>query len=185
MDPASTYKLYVAYSALKQVEEDELQWEQSIVDGRDLDQCFYDMLAVSDNACAEALLNDVVGREQIVADLPEVGALSTSFEIGDVRTTASDLTGMLARWEAGELPVQQQDGDALMGAMAENIHRDGIPAGVSGDVSDKVGFRGPYLHDAAIVHDDAGVWVLTILTEGSSWDEIAEISGEVEAALDR
>ncbi|WP_147103361.1 serine hydrolase [Nesterenkonia populi] len=185
MEPASTYKLYVAYSALKQVEAGELAWDQAIADGRDLDQCFYDMIAVSDNPCAEELLYDVVGRDQIVADLPETGVETTSFEVGDVHTTAEDLAGMLARWESGELPLDTESDAVLMDAMAENIHRDGIPAGVSGDVHDKVGFIDGYLHDAAVIHDEAGTWVLTILTEGSSWDEIAEIAEEAEAALGR
>lgn len=182
-EPASTYKLYVAYSTLKQVEAGDLAWDQTIADGRDLEQCFHDMIAVSDNACSEALLYDVVGREQIIEDLPETGAQGTSFEIGDVHTTADDLTRMLARWESGELELGEESDAALMDAMAESIHRDGIPAGVDGDVRSKVGFINGHLHDAAIIHDDDGAWVLTILSDGSSWDEIAEIAQEVQEAV--
>ena len=65
--------------------------------------------------------------------------------------------------------------------MKRNVYRQGIPAGASGTVADKVGFLNGLLHDAAIVYSPKGTYVLVILTNGSSWANIAELTKKIEA----
>ena len=64
--------------------------------------------------------------------------------------------------------------------MQRNIYRQGIPAGASGSVADKVGFLNGLLHDAAIVYSPKGTYALVIMTDGSSWAEIADITRQIE-----
>ena len=56
-----------------------------------------------------------------------------------------------------------------------------MPAGASGSVADKVGFLNGLLHDAAIVYSPKGDYALTVMSDGSSWANIAEITRKIEA----
>jgi beta-lactamase class A len=69
----------------------------------------------------------------------------------------------------------------MLGAMKRNIYRQGVPAGASGQVADKVGFLWGLLHDSAIVYSPSGTYVLVVLTDGSSWRAIADLTREIEA----
>ncbi len=57
-----------------------------------------------------------------------------------------------------------------------------MPAGSFGSVLNKPGFINGNLHDAAIVHHPH-TYVVTVMSEGSSWEAIAGITREIEAAL--
>lgn len=179
---ASTYKLFVAYSVLIQVESGSMSWEDDVTGGRDVAQCFHDMLALSDNPCPEAL-GPEIGWTTIYSDAAAVGAGSTGQGEGGIRTTASDLTAFLVSLESGSLNVSAEGHDRMREALAANIHRQGVPAGSFGSVLNKPGFINGNLHDAAIVHHPQGTYVVTVMSEGSSWEAIAGITREIEAAL--
>jgi beta-lactamase class A len=67
--------------------------------------------------------------------------------------------------------------------MKGNVYVSGIPTGIpSAEVANKVGFIDGYLHDAAIVYSKKGDYVLVIMTNGSSWKNIAALAKEIEAA---
>lgn len=68
----------------------------------------------------------------------------------------------------------------LISAMTANVYRKGIPAGANGTVADKVGFMDALLHDAAIVYSPSGTYVLVIMSDGSSWATIADLSSQVD-----
>ena len=178
--PASTYKLFVAYSTLKEVESGAWKWSDEIVPGRDLSTCFDDMISRSDNPCAEALLKKV-GFQQITNDARSIGATTTSFLGSDgIKTSAADLALLLASLKSGQLLEKQSSRDRFLSALSGNIFRQGIPAGVSGSVANKVGFLDDYLNDAAIVTGSSGTYVLVILTKGSSWANIAELAKQLQ-----
>ena len=61
-----------------------------------------------------------------------------------------------------------------------NVYRKGIPAGTNGTVANKVGFLNGLLHDAAIVYGSNSKYVLAIMTDGSSWNNIAELTKRIE-----
>ncbi len=178
---ASTYKLFIAYSSLKRIEEGHWQWADQIHGGRNLDRCFDDMIVKSDNACAETLLQKI-GFREITNEIQALGLKSTTFLSGDTpQTTAGDLSNFLAILHAGQMLSQQGSRDRLIGAMTRNIYRQGIPAGASGQVANKVGFLNGLLHDAAIVYSPSGTYVLTIMSDGSSWGVIADLTRKIEA----
>lgn len=176
---ASTYKLFVAYSTLKRVEAGTWQWSDQISGGRDLTKCFDDMIVKSDNACAEALLQKI-GFRPITSEMKALGLNQTTFLVGDSPlTTSGDLAIFLATLESGQM-LTQPSRDRLLDAMKRNIYRQGIPAGVNGQVADKVGFLDGLLHDAAIVYSPQATYVLTIMTDGSSWANIADLSKKID-----
>ena len=180
---ASTYKLFVAYSTLKRVESGTWNWtDANIAGGRNLSTCFDDMIVKSDNACAEALLTKI-GFSTITSEAREIGCTSTTFLNKDgIKTTPADLSLFLAQLRMGQILTQQTSRDRLLDAMARNVYRKGIPAGLSGiTVADKVGFMDGLLHDASIVYSPTGNYVLVIMTDGSSWSAIADLAAKIQA----
>ena len=178
---ASTYKVYVAYSTLKRVDKKEFKWSDQIAGGRDLAKCFDDMIVLSDNPCAEALVRTKIGYSAVHADVQALGLTNTSFiDPVSFKTTAGDLTNFMVRLENGTLPISKDSRQRLINAMKRNVYRNGIPAGTPGTVADKVGFLNGLLHDTAIVYGSNGTYVLTILTDGSSWGNIAKLTREIE-----
>ncbi|MDN5275145.1 MAG: hypothetical protein JWP06_1046 [Candidatus Saccharibacteria bacterium] len=178
---ASTYKLFVAYSALKRVEEGSWQWSDQIQGGRNLEKCFDDMIVRSDNACAEAMLQKI-SYKSITSEIQALGLKNTTFLKGDTPlTTAGDLSLFNAMLQSGQILTQQASRDRLLDAMKRNIYRQGIPAGTSSQVADKVGFLDGLLHDVAIVYSPSGPYVLTIMSDGSSWATIADLTRQIES----
>lgn len=178
---ASTYKLFVAYSTLKRIEAGVWHWSDQISGGRDLTKCFDDMIVKSDNECAKALLLKI-GFQTITNEAHEIGATHTSFMGSDgIKTTPADLAMVLAELQTGQILNQQSSRNTWINAMKRNIYRQGIPAGINAVVADKVGFLDALLHDASIVYSPTGTYVLIIMTDGSSWGNIADLAGQIEA----
>ncbi|HRN96987.1 MAG TPA: class A beta-lactamase-related serine hydrolase [Candidatus Saccharibacteria bacterium] len=178
---ASTYKLFVAYSTLKRIESGAWHWTDQISDGRDLTKCFDDMIVKSDNNCAKALLLKI-GFQTITNEAHEIGATHTSFMGNDgIKTTPADLAVVLGQLQNGQILNLQSSRDTWINAMKRNVYRQGIPAGINAVVADKVGFLDALLHDAAIVYSPTGTYVLIIMTDGSSWGNIAELTSQIEA----
>lgn len=177
---ASTYKLYVAYSALKRVESGEYKWSDQISAGRNLEKCFDDMIVKSDNACAEALVAKI-GYRALTVDAQSIVSGNTTFlDTESYKTTAGDLSTFMASLATGQMALHEGSQARLTDALKRNVYRQGIPSGVSGDVADKVGFLDGFLHDAAIVYSPSGTYALSVMTDGSSWAAIAELTREIE-----
>ncbi|MGO3701985.1 MAG: serine hydrolase [Candidatus Saccharimonadales bacterium] len=177
---ASTYKLYVAYSTLKRVESGEMKWGDQISGSRDLAKCFDDMIVQSDNACAEALVAKI-GYRPLTVDAQSIVSANTTFlDTESYKTTAGDLSTFMASLATGQISLSKASQDRFVGALKRNVYRQGIPAGASGKVADKVGFLEGFLHDAAIVYSPSGTYALSIMTDGSSWANIAKLTKEIE-----
>lgn len=171
---ASTYKLFVAYSVLKRVESGNMSWQET-------EPCFNKMIALSDNACAESLL-ETVGLKTVTSEINALGLKNSNFiKEGGPYTTANDLAIFLGTLEAGSMfsPLSRE---RLIGSMTAGIHRQGIPAGAGEfvQVANKVGFLNGLLHDAAIVYSPKGTYVLAVMSDGSTWGTIAELMRELE-----
>lgn len=178
---ASTYKLFVAYSTLLRIESGQWHWSDQINGGRDLTKCFDDMIVKSDNACAETLIYKV-GFTNLTNEAHAIGCIHTSFLGNDgIKSTPEDIALLLGLLQTNQILSQQSSRDTLINAMKRNIYRQGIPAGESGTVADKVGFLDGLLHDAAIVYSSTGPYILVIMTDGSSWANIAELTRQIEA----
>jgi len=178
---ASTYKLFVAYSTLLRVESGQWHWSDPINGGRNLTQCFEDMIQLSDNECAVALLKKVTTKS-LTEEAHAIGAVNTSFMVSNsIKSTAEDESLLLSLLESGQILSQQSSRDVWIASMRKNVYRQGIPKGItSAVVADKVGFLDAWLHDASIVYSPKGTYVLIIMTENASWANIAELAGQIE-----
>jgi beta-lactamase class A len=183
---ASTYKLFVAYAVLKEQEAGRLNWGEIISDSRNAEQCFEDMIVKSDNPCAKAFAVRI-GWATVQSQMHALGLTSTYLAKAptfDNFSTALDEVLFVAKLESGEL-LQGESRDRLLSAMKRQIYRSGIPAGTGVTVADKVGFLYGLLHDASIVYGPNGTYALVILTDGSSWGQIADTAKRIQAFLNQ
>jgi beta-lactamase class A len=178
---ASTYKLFVAYSVLKRIDSGEYHWNDSTYN-TDLTTCFNRMIINSDNPCAEAM-GKRVGYSTIINEMHGLGLNSTSHSDTFYSTSNDEalLVGKLAR---GEI-LSAGSRDLLISLMKQQHYRQGIPAGTGVTVADKVGFLYGYLHDAAIVYAPTSTYVLVIMTNNSSWSQIADTARQIQAQMAR
>lgn len=180
--PASTYKLFVAYSALLKVESGAWHMTDPIVDIRNLDECFDDMLVQSRNTCAEALILKL-GRAQITNDAVAMGFTQTSFmKNGELETSPADLALYMAKLATGQILNQQSSRDKIINCLKRSTYRSGIPTGITNSVIiNKIGVLWGILNDAAIVYSPTGTYILVIMTDGSNWSTIADFAGKIES----
>ena len=180
---ASTYKLFVALRLFDEVNSGRTDWQEEVVSGQIAEQCLKSMIVLSDNACPEAWLKKW-GRSNINNYLYNRGiSRATTFtDMVAARTSAADLALVLEKLYYRDW-FNSEDGALLNTYMANQVYRRGIPAGSAGVVANKVGFLNDYLHDAALVYHPKGNYVLVILTKGTSWSKIAEITRQTEAIV--
>lgn len=169
---ASTYKLFTAYSLLKRVDDGRESWQSNA-------NCFDQMIRLSENSCAENYIHKF-GFGPLTRELGDIGLKNSNFtKSGGPYTTSNDLALILGQLQTGQ-NFSQTGRDRLLSAMRANIHRQGIPAGASGAVANKPGFMNGLLHDAAIVYSPSGTYVLVVMSDGSSWANIAKLTRELE-----
>lgn len=181
--PASTYKLFVAYALLRQIESGERHWEDTATNGRTISQCFDVMIINSDNACAEWFGNAIGWKT--ITDMIHGAGLSNATSLNTPKgfvATADDEALFLTKLQTGQL-LNPDSTSRLLGVMQRQVYRSGIPAGAGATVADKVGFLNGLLHDAAIVYAPSGTYVLVIMSSGSSWGQIADATRQIAALL--
>jgi beta-lactamase class A len=179
--PASTYKLFVAYSVLKRIDSNQLSWGQATTGGQTLGQCFDNMIVNSDNACAE-WFGGTIGWNTLTGEAKAIGATRTTFG-KDFKSTTNDHALLLQKLESNQLGLQESSRARLLDNMKRQVFRKGIPAGVGVPVANKVGFLDGYLHDSAIVYSPKGVYVMVIYSDKGSWSDVADVAKQINAQL--
>lgn len=179
---ASTYKIFVAYYLIKQVEENKIAWNDVLENGKTVDKCFEDMIVQSDNPCAE-LLRSKFGTGQITKKLKSIGINNSGFDANGSFATADDETKFMHLLATGKL-MNDIHKDKFISAMKSQIFRQGIPKGASGaTVADKVGFLFGYINDTAVVYGPRSTYSITILSNNSSWSKIADTASRINKIL--
>lgn len=179
---ASTYKVFLSLVLFDKIRTGELHWNDSI-QGYDMATCLEKTIVLSANECAEELLGKF-GRTNINNFLYGKGiSRATTFTNPTAtQSSAADLNRLMIGIHNGTL-LSGDDRSNLLDKMGRQIHRRGIPAGSKGTVQDKVGFLWDYLNDSGIVRHPKGTYAMTILTKGSSWGNIAQITRDVEGIM--
>ncbi len=180
--PASTYKMYVGWAIIQRIAAGQMKWEDAAMNGKNVSQCFDAMIINSDNACGE-WLGTQIGWSNLNTMLRGIGLSCTNLSSAWY-SCASDETLFLYKLQTGQIMAADQ-ADRLLSVMKRQVYRSGIPAGTGVSVADKVGFLNGLLHDAAIVYAPHGTYVLTIMTSGSSWGQIADAARQIQAQLNR
>jgi len=194
---ASTYKLPVLMKDAEDIAtgraspNDELcydagDWEDGYFSDYEAGACFtraeLDRRAgiYSDNTAAHILVRYDGGPEALNAYARAYGASGSAFYYPN-ETTSNDLARLWqaeAEGRAGGAAAQAY----LYPLLTHTEYEDGIPAGVpTGEtVVHKVGFLDGELNDAALVEGGPrGSYVLTVVTDGGSWQLIAAVAALV------
>lgn len=161
MYPRSLYKLFYVYDAYTQIDAGKDDPNQIYLNGQTLGRCLDIIVRQSDNACAEAMLNDTPRLErvgQLIIELGPTNTISTG-----LKTSAHDISLLLQHyylhpeWSASSW--QSFRSSALSQAWT---FRKGLPSGFStAVVYDKAGWTfggGGYdvYNDAALVEFPLG-----------------------------
>lgn len=178
---ASTFKLFLSYGILQQVEAGQITMGSSTSQGT-VSECMYKMIHISDNTCASALqsvLGWVAFDKKLIAD----GFTSTQLNNssgGDKHSTARDEMNLVTKLYNHEL-LTAESTDYLFNLMENQIYRSGIPAGSNGSVvADKVGFLYALNHDIGVVYSPKATYALVILTDGAGgWTNVRLLARQV------
>ena len=83
--------------------------------------------------------------------------------------------------------MNEENKNKLYGLMSRQQFRQGIPTGV-GDkavVYDKIGWLDEIVNDAAIVHGGKGDYILVIMTNGESWQYVAQLAAWINTEMNK
>ena len=180
---ASTYKMFLAYVVLKEMQEGDVSGGQMTDMGWTVDACLTEMIVNSTNPCAIALQN-LVGWEHTDDVLRAAGFSSTTLNnsagVVEKTTTVRDEADFLLRLHGGAL-LDAEHSERLLGLMRRQVWRAGIPAGVPYGtvVENKVGFYNAWVHDVAIVHSPGATYILAVMSKGGSDPGFADLSKRI------
>ncbi len=185
---ASTYKLFVAYGILKGIQDGRWGMQTDVLPGKNIGQCLDVMIVNSDNICAEAM-GRMVGWGELDNMVHGLGLGSTFLNNyysngslnGDKFSTSDDEANFLLKLHNQQL-LDADKTSYLLSLMSRQVYREGIPKGVmkGSVVSDKVGFLGGYLNDAAVIYGQNRRYIMVVLTRGSSWSKIADFARAID-----
>lgn len=176
------YRLYIAHMVYGQISAKSLSGSTVTATGQTVDACMDRMIRESDEACTN-VLGDLVGWGAADDMLRAQGFDNTTLARGAALTTAANTSDWMLRLLGSNITTKAQ-ADALTGLMSRQTARYGIPAGSTGiRVADKAGSFGRTRHDVGIVYHPSGTYVLSILSEGSSFALIADLSKEINKVM--
>lgn len=183
-NPASLYKLSVAHETLKRIEAGSLQWSDD-VNGRNVQQCFNDMIVSSDNPCGEGLGNKL-GWGAVTASARSIGMSGTNLASrSNFVTTTDDQVTFMAKLHQGQL-ASASNTENLINLMKQQRYRSGVPAGAKGStVADKPGFIGGLINDSAIVYGPRGAYAISICSNNSNWAAVSGAAASVHELMSR
>lgn len=180
--PASIYKLLVMGSLLGKLPYSE--WDKTIdKSGPTYAACVDRMIRHSDNPCGVAI-GRFVGWKNADINLKNIGLSNTrlSGDADSLHTTAADVSLYLQEFYTDNRYPQAKQ--SVMTSMSRQIYKKGIQAGSPGcTVYDKIGDLDGVRHDAAIVECPDSAYILTILSRGGSYAQIADLSQRVNTVL--
>lgn len=180
-ESASIYKLFLTLPLFNQVSV-ERQTQITVKAGgqqKSIADCVDLMLRVSDNPCGEAL-GYYLNWKKADETLKRGGFKRTDFisRKNSLRTSAGDTANFLAALDGDmfNLPAEK----TIMYSLLNQKYRSGIPAGCPGcTVANKTGDIDNVVHDAAIVTYSKGKYVLVVMSQGGSFKQIAQLTGEL------
>jgi beta-lactamase class A len=188
MTTASTYKIFVAYAILHQIEQGKYTMSTKVRSGQTVSDALSNMILNSDNNSAEAL-GFRVGWDTVNSLAASAGAVHTDINNYDAsgnpmngtkQSTATDLNLMLTKLEDDKL-LDAGNTNLLLGLMKSQHYRERIPTGVPSGiaVADKPGWLANVQNDAAIVYGTKSTYTLVIMTNGSTTRPLADLSQRI------
>lgn len=177
---ASIYKLFLLQPLAQKIPSN--QWASTPIESKTYADCVDAMLRVSDNACAEAIGNEV-GWAKAEKYLRSLGYAKTAFTGETTTGTANETVAFLNNLYQSE-GFDELTRTSALKAMLAPKKVEGIRLGCTGcTVYNKTGDLAGYHNDAAIIEKNGKVYTLVIFSKTGSWQQIAELTKVISAHL--
>lgn len=177
---AGIESLYIGYAVMMERHSGALRSAETIAGDRKVEACLKDMYEKADEACRIGFYTRL-GYNSLTQRGVELGLKNTVFADKTGVTSANDLHKVVVGIYKNQI-ARTEGGQQLLTLSRTIRANDGIPAGVtSGSISHFVGENETVFNDSAVVYSTKGVYVLTVVSEGSSWEKIAELTKKIQA----
>lgn len=176
------YRIYIASMIYGRLSSGSTKAGDIMQNGQTVDACLSKMIRESDESCTNALGN-IIGWGSADQMLVNQGFESTTLVQGASLTTANDASDWLLKLISGNITMFSQ-ANSLTNLMGQQIFRQGMPAGSAGyRVADKAGAFGRNTNDVGIVYHPGSTYVLSVMSEGSSLNKIADLTREINKVM--
>lgn len=187
MVSASTYKLFLTYAILHEVQLGRFTLQTPVAGGT-IVSCIELLLEVSSDACAYDMGN-LIGWDAVDGFIAANGFAGTrlnnytsegGFSKEDKVTTANDQAELVWRLATGQL-LDEAHTSLMLNIMKRQIWRERIAAGVPEgiEVASKPGFIYGIQNDTGIVYGKETTYVVSLLSDGSSPNALADLSAVI------
>ena len=178
---AGAESLYIAYGALMEQRTGVIRTVDTIAGNRNYTDCLKALVQRSDESCRTGFYQ-VMGHKTTTARGAELGLKSTVFAGKDTTTSANDLHKVVTGFAKNQI-ARVEGGQQLLSYMEADQDNGGIGKGVTkGRVAHMVGESGTFHNDSSVVYStDKGNYVLTVLSDGSSWEKITDLTKKIQA----
>jgi len=179
MKAAGIHALYLAYTYVIQDYNGIARPVDIISGGTTATDCFKLMLQRNDKGCTDGFY-DKFGYATLAVQGQNIGLTNTVFAGDDTLTSANDLQKTMVGLYKSQL-ARVEGGSSILSAMRGSWSNEGIPAGASvNEITHLIGESDTVHNDTAIVYDtNYGAYALTVLSDGSSWDKIANLAAKL------
>jgi beta-lactamase class A len=173
-DSASLYKLFLLEALEHKLPHDE--WKRTNVGKTKISQCLESMLKVADNPCSEPLV-EYLGGEYVDEINQKNGFVKTSVAGASGRkTTPSEVGELLIRLKKGHI-LSDKSRRFVFDALYQQTYSKGIPSGcINCRTANKSGELNSVSHDAGVVTHGANSYVLVIMSEGGTFEQITDLT---------
>ena len=184
---ASAYKLFLSYAILDSVEQGDLTLDTDVDGMTTISECIETLLLVSSDDCGRELGN-LIGWSSVDDFIHQQGYQDTHLDNydqfgsldGDKKTTAKDQTNFMFKLGKNELLDSEDHENLILENLENQVHQERIPAGLPQniEVANKPGWLyGTIENDTAIIYGEESTYVVSIMTDSATIDDIAELSG--------
>jgi beta-lactamase class A len=173
-DAASLYKLFLLEALEDKISFD--KWQHTYVHGKSISSCVELMLRTTDDPCSEALA-EYAGWDFIDEYNKKSGFENTSMAgLKGRYTTASDTADLLVRLKKGHT-LSDSARRFVFDALYQQSYSAGLAKGC-GDcrTASKSGELSNISHDGGVITHGSKSYVLVVMSEGGSFEQISEIT---------
>lgn len=182
---ASTYKLFVTYAVLHDIEQGKSSLSTPTSLGMTVQQCIDAMLIRSNNDCGYPVgklvgwnnLNSLIEQHDFTQTNIDNYDASGNTTSADKLSSAKDQATFMGQLVGGKL-LNKNHTELMLSRMKQQIYRERIPAGVPSDVevADKPGWLPGIQNDTAVVYGPRSTYVISIMSTGTAPGQLAELS---------
>ncbi len=176
---AGIHSLYLAYTYIMEQHDGKTRPVDRISGETNALNCFKLMLQQFDQGCRDGFYAHF-GHATLTSRGKELGLKNTIFADRDTQTSAADLQKVMVGLYKSQI-ARIEGGQKIISDSTTTRQNAGIPAGASvAEIAHIIGESDTIHHDTAIVFDtNYGTYVLTILSDGSSWEKVADLAKKV------